>query len=351
MTVDSAAANTALEPQAVPAEPGPPRPAARTPWAMALRIVEQWALLILLGVVVLFFAVWSRTSSVFFSVDDFRLIGSSQAVLAILALGTIVPLICGQFDFSVGAVAGLSSVLTAASFAHAHFPLVAGLAVGVAVGTAVGVVNGFVVTRFGVNAFIATLGSASVLTGIVNWYTQGLSIIQDIPSSLTDFGSGNWLGIPRTVYLLVVVALAVYYLLDHTPFGRFLHSVGSNAEAARLVGLRVPRIVFGSFVVSGTLAGVAGVLLLAQSGAGNPQVGNGLTLTAFSAAFLGATTVRPGRFNVLGTLVAIFFIAVSITGLTFAGASNYINDLFTGGALIFAVTISAQLGRRRMGAR
>lgn len=319
--------------------------------SMVVRLMERWALLILLGLVVVFFGVWSRTSSVFLSVDDFRLIGSSQAVLAVLALGTIVPLICGQFDFSVGSVAGLSSVLTAAAFSHGHWPLAAGLLVGIAVGAFVGVVNGFVVTRFGVNSFIATLGSASVITGIVNWYTQGLSIVQDIPSSLTDFGSGQWLGIPRTVYLLVVVALVVYYLLDHTPFGRFLHSVGSNAEAARLVGLRVPRIVFGSFVCSGTLAGVAGVLLLAQSGAGNPQVGSSLTLTAFSAAFLGATTVRPGRFNVLGTLVAIFFIAVSITGLTFAGASDFIHDLFTGGALIFAVTISAQLGRRRAGVR
>lgn len=348
MSADSAAANPAAGPEPPStAAPRPSRPAPRG-LALALRIVERWALLILLALVVAFFALWDRTSSVFLSVADFRNIGGSQAVLAILALGTIVPLICGQFDFSVGAVAGLASVLTAASYAHGNFPLPAGLLVGLAVGAFVGVVNGFVVTRFGVNAFIATLGSASVITGIVNWYTDGLSIVQGIPSSLTEFGSGDWVGIPRTVYLLGVVALVVWYLLDHTPFGRFLHSVGSNAEAARLVGLRVPRIVFGSFVVSGTLSGIAGVLLLAQSGAGNPGVGNGLTLTAFSAAFLGATTVRPGRFNVLGTMVAIFFIAVSITGLTFAGAQTYINDLFTGGALILAVTISAQLGRRRI---
>jgi ribose transport system permease protein len=243
----------------------------------------------------------------------------------------------------------MSSVFTAASYANWHFPMVAGVLFGVALGAAVGLVNGLVVTRFGVNALITTLGSASIVSGIVTWYSGGTSIIQGIPTSLTNFGTGNWLGVPKVVYLLVIVALLVWYLLEHTPFGRYLYSVGSNFESARLVGLNIPSLVLRSFVVSGAAAGLGGILLLASSGAGNPQasVGNTLTLAALAAAFLGATAVHPGRFNVLGTLLAIFFLASAITGLTYAGVKDYIHDLFNGVALVLAVGISAVLNRRR----
>jgi ribose transport system permease protein len=298
---------------------------------------------------VVFFSTWQKTGPAYSQPDNYRNILASQVVLAIIALGSIVPLVCGQFDLSVGSVAGMTSVFTAASYARWHFPLWAGILLGIGLGALVGTVNGLVVTRFGVNALITTLGSASVVTGLVNWYTNGTSIIQDIPTTLTDFGSGNWLGVPKALYLLVAVALLIWYLLEHTPFGRYLHSVGVNPESARLVGLRIPSLVLRSFVVSGAAAGLAGVMLLAESGAGNPGVGSGFTLTALAAAFLGATAVRPGRFNVLGTMLAIFFLAAAITGLTFAGAQDYINDLFTGAALVLAVAISAILGRRRAG--
>jgi ribose transport system permease protein len=243
----------------------------------------------------------------------------------------------------------MTSVFTAAAYARWDFPLLAGVALGVLLGALVGMVNGLLVTRFGVNALITTLGTASVATGLVNWYTGGNSIIQGIPHQLTDFGSGNWLGLPLTLYLLVSIALLMWYLLEHTPFGRYLHSVGVNPDSARLVGLRIPSLVLRSFVVSGAAAGLAGVLLLARSGAGNPGIGSNFTLTALAAAFLGATAVRPGRFNVLGTMLAIFFLAAAITGLTFAGVKDYISDLFTGTALVLAVAISSVLTRRRAG--
>ena len=171
--------------------------------------------------------------------------------------------------------------------------------------------------------------------------------MQGVPDSLTQFGSKTFLGLPRTLFLLVAVALGIWYLLEQTPFGRYLHAVGGNPGAAELVGLNIPSLVRRSFVVSGAAAGLGGVVLLAQSGAGNPGVGATFTLTALAAAFLGATSVRPGRFNVVGTLLAIFFLATAITGLTFAGVQSFINDLFTGTALVLAVAISAVLRRRR----
>lgn len=312
-----------------------------------VRWLERYSLLVLLIVTVAFFGTWGQTATTFMQAANFQNIVRSQTVLAVLALGAIVPLVCGQFDLSIGNIAGMASVFTAAVFARWHVSLPVGIAIGLALGTVAGVVNGAVVTRLGVSSFIATLGSAAVLTGVVNWYTHGLAIIQGIPEQLSSFGGANWLGIPSPFYVVVLVALVVYYLLEHTPYGRNLHAVGSNVESARLVGLAIPRIVFLSFVVSGAAAGLGGVLLVADSGAGNPSVGNTFTLTALTAAFLGATSVQPGRFNVLGTLLAIFFLAAAITGLTFAGVQDYINDLFTGFALVLAVGISVLLGRRR----
>jgi ribose transport system permease protein len=312
--------------------------------------VERYSLLVLLVLTIAFFGFfWSQTASTFMQLANFQNIVRSQTVLAVLALGAIVPLVCGQFDLSIGNVAGMASVFTAAAFARWHVGLPAGILVGLGLGALAGVVNGAVVTRLGVSSFIATLGSAAVITGIVNWYTQGISIIQGIPAQLTAFGGGNWLGIPSPFYVVVLASLLVYYLLEHTPYGRNLHAVGSNPEAARLVGLGIPRLVFLSFVVSGAAAGLGGVLLVADSGAGNPSVGSVFTLTALTAAFLGATSVKPGRFNVVGTLLAIFFLAAAITGLTFAGVRDYINDLFTGFALVLAVGVSVLLRRRRLG--
>ena len=323
---------------------------ARLHASVVVRSLERYSLLWLLVLTVAFFGFfWDQTAPTFMQVANFQNIVRSQTVLAVLALGVIVPLVCGQFDLSIGNVAGLASVFTAAAYARWHVPLPVGIVLGIVLGMAAGVVNGAVVTRLGVSSFIATLGSAAVITGIVNWDTHCISIIQGIPTQLTDFGGGNWLGIPSPFYVVVLAALLVYYLLEHTPYGRNLHAVGSNLEAARLVGLAIPRIVFLSFVVSGAAAGLGGVLLVADSGAGNPSVGSVFTLTALTAAFLGATSVRPGRFNVVGTLLAIFFLAAAITGLTFAGVQDYINDLFTGFALVLAVGISVLLGRRRAG--
>jgi ribose transport system permease protein len=259
----------------------------------------------------------------------------------------LLPLVAGQIDLSVGSVAGLATIMSAAAFANWNFPLWAGVLVGIAVGAVVGVVNGLIVTRLRVDPFITTLGTASVVVGVVEWYTNGLSIVQGVPRDLITFGSGNWFGIPSVIYALALVSLVVYYVIDHTPFGRSLNAIGVNRDAARLVGIKIERVILLAFIGSGAAAGIAGVMLTARSGAGNPQIGPFLTLAAIASAFLGATSFRPGRVNVPGALVAILFLNVNITGLSLAGVPNYINDLFTGVALVLAVGLATTLGRRR----
>jgi ribose transport system permease protein len=313
--------------------------------------IERYALVILFVAVMVFFSVWPKTSNTFPTAANIRNVLGNQAVIGILAMAIIIPLVSGEFDFSVGSVAGLSQVLCAGFMARLGAPLIVAVAFAILVGAFIGLSNGNTVARIGVNSLIVTLGVATVLLGIVEWYTKGQSIIRGISKHLTNVGTGNWLGIPRTVYFLAVVALAVYYLLEHTPFGRYLHSIGSNPDAARLVGLPVERLVLLSFVFSGTLAGVAGVLLVARNGGASPQLGTvSDSLQAIAAVFLGATTIKPGRFNVPGTLLAIFFLAFSVTGLSLAGVANWINDVFNGAALFVAVLVSTILGRRRAGA-
>jgi ribose transport system permease protein len=313
-----------------------------------LVFVQSYALVVAFVAVMLFFSLWSETSSTFPTAANIKNVLGNQAVIGILALAIMFPLVCGEFDFSVGPVAGLSQVLTAGFMARLGVPLVPAIVVGIAVGAFAGIVNGTTVGRVGVNSLIVTLGISTVIAGIVSWYTNGQSIITGISGDLVDLGSGNLWGLPRTVYVLAIVAAFVYYVLEHTPFGRYLYSIGSNPDAARLVGLPVGRLVALAFVLSATLSGLAGVLLVARNGSASPQVGTvSDSLQALAAAFLGATTIKPGRFNVPGTLIAIFFLAFMVTGLSLAGVASWVNDVFNGAALFLAVLISTLVGRSR----
>jgi ribose transport system permease protein len=224
----------------------------------------------------------------------------------------------------------------------------------VVVGALVGLINGVLVTRFSIHSLIVTLGVVSLIRGALERYAAGQVLLEGIPRSFKSLGSvlpeNLWLGIPRIVFVMAAVAVGVWYLVDHTPFGRYLSAVGSNAASARLVGLNVNWVVIGSFTVGGALAGIAGLLQVAYSGQANPAVGPNFTLPALAAAFLGASAIRPGQYNVAGTLIAIYFLATAISGLNFVGAGRGIEPLFNGAALIVGVGLSSWLGRRRRSA-
>ncbi len=351
MTTSQAQDPAQLVDERVPAvEGGSPAPGVRRRGAggIASLLLQQYSLVLLLVLSILLYSVWSKTSGVFPTADNARNILRSQAYLCIITLGLLVPLVADQIDLSVGNAAGLASIACAASYSKYDAPLVVGVLIGVAAGTICGVVNGLIISVFRIPPFVTTLGTASVYTGVVDWYSGGQSYSSNIPPSLVSFGGGSWLGIPRIMYLVAVVGLLAYYLLQHTPFGRSLHAIGSNRAAAELVGIRVQRSIFLSFVISGFAAGVGGVAIVANSGAGNPQIGPLIGLTAIAAVFLGAASFQLGRVNVPGTLVGVYFIAVNVTGLTFAGASNWINELFTGLSLVLAIGLATFLSRKRL---
>jgi ribose transport system permease protein len=333
--------------QPIPAPPAneAPRTSGR---ARVLMFAEAYAVPVLFIAVLIFFSTWGKTRKTFLTVQNFQNVLGNQAVVGILALAIIIPLVCGEFDFSVGPIMGLTQMACAGFMANQGFPLPIAILGGVLIGTLIGLSTGNVVARVGVNSLIVTLGLATTLLGVVQLIWPQ-AIIQGLDKGFTSLGSKQLLGIPAVAYFLLAVALLVWYLLEHTPYGRYLHGIGSNREAARLVGLPVAKYVLLAFVISGTLAGVAGVLLLGRSGSANPLQDGGVTQTlqALAAAFLGTTCIKPGRFNVLGTLVAIFFLAFTVQGLVLAGVSNWIYNVFNGAALFVAVLISTIVGRKR----
>ena len=226
-------------------------------------------------------------------------------------------------------------------------PLAAAAGVALLFGLLVGVINGFLVAYVGINALIGTLGISTLLLGVSAAYAP--TPIVEVPEQLTRFGTGTWLGLPSMLFVLLVFVVFLYWLLDYTPYGRRLTAVGSSIASARLVGINVRPVVMSSFMLSGTLAAAAGILQIGRSASADASVGNSFLLPALAAAFLGSTAIRPGRFNIIGTLVAIFFLAVAVSGLTLLGLEAWIQDVFNGLALVLGVAVSAIIRQRRRG--
>ncbi|MGB3911133.1 MAG: ABC transporter permease [Pseudolysinimonas sp.] len=309
---------------------------------------ERLGLPILLAVIVVFFSVFPASSRAFFSVANLTVVLANQSVIMLVAIALMFPLIAGHFDFSVGAMTVLAAVVCAGANVRLGLPLAVSILLAIAVGLLIGLVNGILVARFGLNSFVSTLGAATLIGGLVQWYTGGQAII-GIDAVLLQFGSRQWFGVPRVLFVVVIVAVVAWYVLGHTPFGRALYAIGSNARSADLVGLPRTRYTVLAFATSGLLAGIAGVALTARTGGANPDTGTYLIFPALAAVFLGATAIIPGRFNVLGTVIGVLFVAVSVSGLTLAGAQNWVDAVFNGAALIIAVFVSSILRKRRSG--
>ena len=284
----------------------------------------------------------------FFTLGNFRTIVSSQAVLMILSLGLTLPLTTGEFDLSIGPMLGCAAVLTAFLAGQLHLPLAAVTIATVLVGVLAGLLNAFFVVRVGVNAFIATLGVSTMITGLTLAVSDG-QILNTVPQPLVDFVQHQFFGLAVPVYIAFALAILLWRLYEHTPLGRHLFFVGEGREAARLVGLNVDRLRSGAFVASGAISAIAGVLTAGQLGAADPSVGPNFLLPAYAAAFLGATTIKPGQFNAWGTVVALYLLVTGVTGLELLGTSSWVQETFNGVALLIAVTFARVVAREQAG--
>lgn len=284
--------------------------------------------------------------STFLTAATARNILSSNAVLVILALGLILPLTAAEYDLSIASNLALSSVAVAVFNVNDHVGIVLSVIIGIALSTALGLVNGAIMVLFDIESLIVTLGTSTVLGGIVLWMTNSLTV-SGVSQGLVEAADKQVGGVPLVFVYALVLTVILWYVLRYLPVGRRVLFVGRGREVARLSGVRVNRVRLGVMVAAGALAGIAGALYTGVSGSANPTAGATLLLPAFAAAFLGSTTITPGRYNAFGTIVAVYFLATGTTGLELLGVSAWVEQLFYGIALIGAVIIR-QLVRRRI---
>ncbi|WP_395813807.1 ABC transporter permease [Devosia sp.] len=308
------------------------------------RLFERVALLIVWALLIgLFTALLPKS---FLNWGNFSIMFASYAPAALLALAIIVPLTAGDYDLSVGATLTLSASMIGVLNVWYDIPIGLVLLIVLATSVVVGLVHALFIIYFRVPSLVVTLGTTSVMSGIVQWMTNS-STIGGIDNALINAVVGYRLfGIPYAFYYALVAAVIMWYVFDYTPLGRRLLFVGRGREVARLNGIAVNRVRLGALLMSAVLSACAGILYAGVLGSADPYSGLNYLLPAFAAAFLGATTIQPGRFNPWGAIVAVYFLATGIAGLSMMGIPLWVTNVFNGGALILAVTIS-QITRGR----
>jgi ribose transport system permease protein len=307
-----------------------------TPGALAKRFASRYSTVVALLLTIAVFG--ALRPDTFLTTANLKTILSSQAVLLVLTLGLTLALTAGEFDLSIGAVLGISSVIVGWLNVTHGWPIAPAIAVALLAGLVVGLVNALLVVKVGVPSLVATLGTSTVLAGASLGISNSV-VVGGISQGFTDFMSNGPLDLPIAVYFAFGLAILLWYAYEHTPFGRYLSFVGAGREVARLSGLPVDFYRVIALVATSVVAAVGGVVLTGTLGSSDPTVGTTFLLPAFAGAFLGATTIKPGRFNAWGTVIALYFLVTGITGLNLLGITGWIEQVFYGTALIVSVSI------------
>lgn len=302
--------------------------------------IYVWVLLIVI------FAIW--IPDLFLTQVTFKRVLNEYAITGIGALSVVLPLAAGVFDLSVGATIGLSGIVAGWMLVHTSLSPVIAVLAALGSGLAVGAVNSLIIVVLKIDSFIGTLASGSIITAI----TIGLSGDQILTGrtggSFAKISIENWGGIQLPVIYMLVLMLVIGFVLERTVFGRYAYATGYNAEVTTLVGVSVARIRTIALLSSGLMASIAGVALTARVEAADPNNGPTYLIPAFSAAFLGATQFRHGRFNPWGTVVSVLLLGTGSVGLLLAGAPQWTPQVFQGAVLIAAVSLAVVQGRQRV---
>ena len=323
---------------------------ARSAAAAVTRLISVWGLLVLLVLLIIGFSILKPDT--FPTAFNFRSILSNKSIQALLALAVLIPMTANHFDLSSGFMLGISQVLTIGlqSQYGQGLPWPVACLLVLLLGMCVGLANGLLVTRVRMDSFIATLGTGTILYGLNAWYTGGQQVLASLPEAFTDISGTveiGGLGIPAPAIYVLFISLGLWIVFEYLPLGRFLYILGANPRAAELNGISARRYVTLAFVAASTLAAFAGIVLQSQLQVGQSSVGQEYLLPAFTAALLGATSIRPGRVNVWGTILAVAVLAVTVAGLNQLGAPFFVEPLFNGSMLILAVGLAVQAAQRR----
>jgi ribose transport system permease protein len=274
----------------------------------------------------------------------------AEALTILAAIAVMIPLTAGLFNLAIGAEIAWAVMLVAVLQARLGLPFELAIVLTIACGAFIGWLSGTIITKFRIDSFIATLGMGSILLAL-KWLIsdnrptvgldEGFREVARAGIVLVRNSDGRPLfQLTVPVLAMLVIALIVWFFLERTPLGRKVYAVGYNAEGARLSGVHVTRMQVGSLMAGGAIAATAGVLLASKLNSGDPTVGVSMLLPALTAAFLGSTQFRGGRFNVWGTVVALCVLAVGIKGLQLLGTAGWVEGIFYGVALIAAVALS-----------
>jgi ribose transport system permease protein len=287
---------------------------------------------------------------VFPTVDNVLNIMNQISILGTIAFGLTVCLVMGLFDLSIAAMATLGGYI--ATLLLVLYPdtvsVPAAVLTSIVVCALIGIINGLIVSYLGISAFIATLATGSIITGSVLGISNSKTIITGIPDAFMAIGQGSIFGVSNPILIMLGVGFALWLLLEHTLLGRHLYAIGGNAEASRLSGIAVKRYAPFALAVCAACAGLGGLMAAAVLGAGRPQgVGDTYLLNAFAAVFIGASSLRPGKFHILGTLIGVLLIGVINNGLSVMGVPTYWQYIVQGILLVIALFSAGVLTMRR----
>ncbi len=310
-----------------------------------VRLVPTYGLVLLtIGLILLFSLLLPNT---FPTLLNLRSIISDKAIILLLSLGVMIPMSAGRIDLTVGYGIVLWHILAISLQTAYGFHWIAAVLTVLALGAIMGMLNGLLVEVAKIDSFIATLGTGTVLYALALWHTGGRQIVGVVDKSFYALNGTMVFGLPITGFYVIALALAMWVIYEYLPLGRYLYAIGASPKAAALNGIPVRKYVMGTFVVSGVLTALAGVLLASKLRIGQASVGLEFLLPALVGAFLGSTTIKPGRVNVWGTMVGIIILAVGISGIQQFGGSFWVEPMFNGVTLIVAIGIAGYAQRRK----
>ena len=309
------------------------------------RLLPVYGLVILMVGLILLFSI--MLPSTFPTLLNLRSIISDKAIIVLLSLGVMIPMSAGRIDLTVGYGIVLWHILAISLQTMFGLHWIVAVIVVLLLGAIMGVLNGLLVEVAKIDSFIATLGTGTILFALALWHTGGRQIVGVVPDHFYALNSTMLFGLPITGYYVIVLAVLMWLVYEYLPVGRYFYAIGASPKAAALNGIPVRRYVMASFVASGVLTALAGILLAAKLRIGQASVGLEYLLPALVGAFLGSTTIKPGRVNVWGTLVGVIILAVGISGIQQFGGSFWVEPLFNGVTLLVAIGIAGYAQRRR----
>ena len=309
------------------------------------RLIPVYGLVILtVGLIVIFSILLPDT---FPTVLNVRSIVSDKAIIALLSLAAMIPMASGRIDLTVGYGIVLWHILAISLQTAYGLPWPVAVVIVLALGVLTGFINGLLVEVAKIDSFIATLGTGTVLYALALWHTGGRQVVGVLPEGFYALNGTMLFGLPITGFYVLLIAICMWIVLEYLPIGRYLYAIGAKPKAAALNGIPVRKFVIGAFVTSGLLAALTGVLLASKLRIGQASVGLEYLLPALVGAFLGSTTIKPGRVNVWGTLIGVIILAVGISGIQQFGGSFFVEPLFNGVTLLIAIGIAGYAQRKR----